>query len=69
MIPVKIGSTVIYPDDFVFGDIDGVVIVPKAATVEVLLKTEQKVGQEKKMRADLRKGVTVSVVYKRHGSF
>ena len=69
MIPVKIGSTVIRPDDFVFGDIDGVVIVPKEATVEVLLKTEQKVGQEKKMRADLRKGVTVSEVYKRHGSF
>jgi regulator of RNase E activity RraA len=69
MIPIKIGSTVIRPDDFVFGDIDGVVIVPKEATVEVLLKTDQKVGQEKKMRADLRKGVTVSVVYKRHGSF
>lgn len=68
-IPVKIGNTVIRPDDFVFGDIDGVVIVPKEATIEVLEKTEHKVGQEKKMRVDLRKGVTVSEVYKKHGSF
>ncbi|HSB81918.1 MAG TPA: RraA family protein [Candidatus Methylomirabilis sp.] len=68
-IPVKIGNTVIRPDDFVFGDIDGVVVVPKEATIEVLEKTEHKVGQEKKMRVDLRKGVTVSEVYKKHGSF
>jgi 4-hydroxy-4-methyl-2-oxoglutarate aldolase len=68
-IPVKIGNTVIHPDDFVFGDIDGVVVVPKKATIEVLEKTEHKVGQEKKMRVDLRKGVTVSEVYKKHGSF
>ena len=68
-IPVKIGDTVIRPDDFVFGDIDGVVIVPQEATREVLEKTEHKVGQEKKMRVDLRKGVTVSEVYKKHGSF
>ena len=68
-IPVKIGNTVIRPDDFVFGDIDGVVVVPLEATREVLEKTEHKVGQEKKMRVDLRKGVTVSEVYKKHGSF
>jgi regulator of RNase E activity RraA len=68
-VPVKIGVTVIRPGDFVFGDIDGVVAIPKEATLEVLDKTEQKVGQENRMRVDLRKGVTVSEVYKRHGSF
>jgi regulator of RNase E activity RraA len=68
-IPVKIGNTVIRPDDFVFGDIDGVVVVPQEVTREALEKTEHKVGQEKKMRVDLRKGVTVSEVYKKHGSF
>jgi 4-hydroxy-4-methyl-2-oxoglutarate aldolase len=68
-IPITIGSTVIRPDDFIFGDIDGVVVVPKEVTAEVLVKTEETVGREKKMRADLKKGVTVSEVYKRHGSF
>ena len=62
------GATV-HPGDVIVADIDGVVVVPKEATVEVLVKTEHKIGQEKKMRTDLRKGVPVSEVYKRHGSF
>ncbi len=69
MIPIMIGDTVINPDDFVFGDADGVVIIPKALTVEVLLRTEQIVARENGMRADLGKGMTVSQVYEKHGKF
>ncbi len=69
MIPITIGDTLINPDDFVFGDADGVVIIPKALTVEVLLRTEQIVARENGMRADLAKGMTVSDVYKKHGKF
>ena len=68
-IPVTIGDTVIHPDDFVFGDVDGVVIIPKAVATEVLLKTEEIVQRETGMRADLAKGLTVSEVYKKHGTF
>jgi regulator of RNase E activity RraA len=35
-VPIKIGDTVIHPGDFVFGDIDGVVVVPKDLTLSVL---------------------------------
>jgi hypothetical protein len=45
------------------------VVVPKEETVQVLVKTEHKIGQEKRMGTGLRKGVPVSDVYKRHGSF
>lgn len=69
MVPIQIGRTVIRPDDFVFGDVDGVVVVPKELTVEVLLKTEEMVGRENSMRADLAKGITVSEVYRKHGKF
>jgi len=69
MISVTIGDTIINPDDFVLGDCDGVVIIPKALAVEVLLKTEETVKRENGMRADLAKGVTVSEVYKKHGKF
>lgn len=69
MIPLRIGHTVINPGDFVFGDVDGVVIVPKDLTAEVLLKTEQTVKREEGMRADLTKGITVSEVFKKHGKF
>ena len=69
MIPIKVGETTINPDDFVFGDVDGVVVVPKDLTVEVLLKTEEVVTRENNMRAELSKGVTVSEVYRKYGKF
>ncbi len=69
MVPIRIGDTTIHPDDFVFGDCDGVVIVPQALAADVLLKTEEIVQRENGMRADLEKGVTVSEVYRRHGTF
>jgi regulator of RNase E activity RraA len=69
MVPITIGDTVIHPEDFVFGDCDGVVIVPRELTVEVLVKTEEIVTRENAMRADLGKGITVSEVYKTHGKF
>ncbi len=69
MVPIRIGDTLVNPDDFVFGDVDGVVIVPKEVTLEVLLRTEEAVGRETRMRADLEKGVSVSEVYRKHGKF
>ena len=69
MVPITIGETVVHPDDFVFGDCDGVVIIPQAITLEVLLRTEETVRRENGMRADLEKGITVSEVYRKHGKF
>lgn len=69
MITVKIGNTTINPDDFVFGDIDGVVIIPKELTTDVLLKTEEIVTRENKMRVEIAKGVRISDVYKKYGKF
>jgi len=69
MVPITIGETIIHPDDFVFGDADGVVIIPKALTIEVLQKTEEIVQRENGMRAELAKGITVSEVYRRYGKF
>ena len=37
---IKIGDTVIHPNDFVFGDIDGVVIVPQNLILDVLSAAE-----------------------------
>lgn len=68
-VPIKIGETTINPGDFVFGDVDGVVIVPKELTVEVLLEAEQFAERENKMRVELASGTTVSEVYQKYGKF
>ncbi len=67
-IPIKIGAVVIRPGDFVFGDTDGVVIVPQALTVEVLEAAEDVFRREGKMREELRRGVSVKEAYDKYGS-
>jgi len=67
-VPIKIGSTIIYPDDFVFGDIDGVVVVPKDIVLDVLTSAEDVYRRESAMREELRQGVPIKDAYAKYGS-
>jgi regulator of RNase E activity RraA len=59
---------VVHPGDFLFGDLDGVVVIPRAAVIEVLRKTEELVEQENRARADfLAPGADVVAVYQKYG--
>jgi regulator of RNase E activity RraA len=66
--PVQIGETVIRPGDFVFGDIDGVVIVPAEVTLEALAAAEDLHSREGSMREELRRGVSIQEAYAKYGS-
>jgi len=68
-IPIKIGETVIHPGDFVFGDIDGVVIVPKDLTLSILDAAEGVYERESAMRAELRRGVSIKDAHAKYGAF
>lgn len=63
------GQLPVDPGDYVFGDNDGVVIVPKADTLKVLELAEQWFEAESKSRADMAAGMDPFEVYKRHGRF
>jgi regulator of RNase E activity RraA len=67
-VTIKIGRVVIHPGDFVFGDTDGVVIVPQALTLELLAAAEDVYRREGSMREELRRGVSVEEAYKKYGS-
>ena len=67
-VAIKIGNTVIHPGDFVFGDIDGVVVIPKDITVDVLTAAEDIYRRESGMREELRRGVSVTDAYAKYGS-
>ncbi|MCC6857806.1 MAG: RraA family protein [Bryobacterales bacterium] len=67
-VAIKIGNTVIRPGDFVFGDIDGVVIVPRDITLDVLTAAEDIFQRERGMREELRHGVSVTDAYAKYGS-
>ena len=67
-IPVKVGATIVHPGDFVFGDTDGVVIVPKDIILDVLAAGEDVFERENGMREELRRGVSVTDAFAKYGS-
>lgn len=67
-VTIKIGKVVIHPGDFVFGDTDGVVIIPKEITLSVLEAAEDIFRREAGMREELRNGVSVKDAFGKYGS-
>jgi 4-hydroxy-4-methyl-2-oxoglutarate aldolase len=68
-IPVKIGNVIIYPGDIIFGDIDGVVVVPRKIAYDVLIRTEEIKKNEKEIRDWVENGLSAKDVVKKGGYF
>jgi regulator of RNase E activity RraA len=66
-IPIQIGQTRIYPGDIVFGDLDGVCVVPKAVEHEVLAAAFEKARSEKVIRKALEGGMTSRKAFETYG--
>jgi 4-hydroxy-4-methyl-2-oxoglutarate aldolase len=67
--PVTIGGVRVEPGDYVFGDEDGVVIIPAALTLDVLEKAESIRTRENKIRVALGEGKALADLYVEHGKF
>lgn len=67
--PVTIGDVTIATGDFVLGDRDGVVVIPRRAVDDVLARTEEVVATESEMRRALIGGMDPVEAYRRYGKF
>lgn len=67
-IPITIDDVKICPGDIIFGDIDGVVVVPKGIADEVFEKALEVVEKESIVRKALREGTTLEDAYKINGA-
>ncbi len=70
--PVAVGGSLttqvrVVPGDWVFGDMDGVVVIPAALVEEVLRKAEEVEEVETKVRDDVRGGMDVKAVFAKYG--
>jgi 4-hydroxy-4-methyl-2-oxoglutarate aldolase len=65
--PVEIGGARVEPGDFIFGDADGVVIVPAAIAEEVIAIALEKIEAEDSTREELQAGATLRSVFEKHG--
>jgi regulator of RNase E activity RraA len=55
------------PGDWIIGEADGVIVVPKAIAMEVLEKVEKLEAEEQGMREDVAAGMSFDDAYKKWG--
>src|SRR5579859_98676 len=65
--PIEIGQVSVQPGDLVFGDFDGVVIVPKRVEAEVIGLALTKARGEKLVRKEIETGMTSTAAFKKYG--
>ena len=66
-VPVSCAGTTVRPGDLVFGDVDGVVVIPRENEAAVLERALHKVAGENQSRDALQRGEKLADVFKRLG--
>jgi regulator of RNase E activity RraA len=59
-------TVLVNPGDFIFGDFDGVLVIPKAMTMKVLEECERVIGIEDDARVEFARGDDPVEVFQRH---
>jgi regulator of RNase E activity RraA len=65
--PIEIGCVQISPADLVFGDLDGVVIIPKKVEDEVIELAIEKATGEKVVRKEIESGMSSTEAFHKYG--
>lgn len=70
-VPIRIHgelieSIIVNPGDFIFGDLDGVVVIPRDLTLPVLEECERIIGIEDTAREEFARGDDPVAVFERH---
>ena len=65
--PIEVGQVTVQPGDLVFGDLDGVLIVPRAVEAEVVERALEKVRGEKMVRREIDGGMSSTQAFAKYG--
>lgn len=66
-IPIQVGDVRVLPGDIVFGDLDGVCVVPQAAEREVFTRAFDKARKEQVVRKALEEGLSSREAFRKYG--
>jgi regulator of RNase E activity RraA len=66
-VPLQFGEAMIQSGDIIFGDIDGVCVVPQEAEVEVFTRAFDKASREKTLQKALESGMSTVEAFKKFG--
>ena len=62
-VPVRCGDVLVHPQDVIFADYDGIVVIPQDVVAEVIQLAQEKIGKENQARTDLLNGKTLREVF------
>ncbi|HEX9047795.1 MAG TPA: RraA family protein [Verrucomicrobiae bacterium] len=65
--PIEIGQVSVQPNDLIFADLDGVVVVPRAVEAEVIERGLAKARGEKLVRKEIEAGMSSTAAFKKYG--
>lgn len=68
-VDIRIGDVIVAPGDYLLGDRDGVVRVPRAIVEDVLEQSEAAIATENKVRTAILAGVDPQEAYLKYGKF
>lgn len=68
-VDIRIGDVIVAPGDYLLGDRDGLVRIPRAIVQEVLEKSETAIATENKVRTAILAGVDPQQAYLQFGKF
>jgi len=66
-VPVEIEGVQVLPGDIVFGDLDGVLVIPKAAEREAITRALEKVSRENAVRTAIVGGMSCVEAFEKFG--
>ena len=61
-VPVYVGGCKVFPGDWVIGDEDGVVVIPKEEAIEFANRAMDVLEKENRLRAEIRRGGTLAQI-------
>jgi len=66
-VPIEIGGVVVRPGDILFGDIDGVCVIPTEAAEDVFAKSLEKARGEKLVKKAIEEGSSAVAAFQKFG--
>ncbi|MFB3906644.1 MAG: RraA family protein [Acidobacteriota bacterium] len=65
-VPVKLGQREVAPGQIIFGDMDGIILIPPEAEEEVIRRALERAEVESQVRAELKSGRSMDEVWKKY---
>jgi 4-hydroxy-4-methyl-2-oxoglutarate aldolase len=66
-VPVELGGVRVMPGDLVFGDRDGILIIPQEAEAEAIRRALEKADTENQVRLAIESGMSTVEAFARFG--